>query len=447
MKRILTLLLIVAVLAVVALGCTPAPATTTPTPSVAVTSPDPTKTETPAQKEKTAIGCFFPLSGIYASYGNLNLDGFRAYEAAFYEELGGFQIHPNRELEIMYFDHETNADVCMALFERYAPEIDVAAISISTMSTIACLPLAIKYEIPIFTTGITADRALHDDNDYIFRVASGDAVNTAMAKVFLEWLQDFQGKPFSTYAILCTSDDAGLAVRDTFGAKIEELGAVAVMEPEVVQYGQTTDVSGAISKIKAANPEVILCSAPALEAGMFQKALKQFKVEIPVITTGSGYADPAFFTAVGPGGADGVVSWQTWIYDTYKYSPDPDKTLYWIDKSEEINNRGFTEQTVHGWMVAGVIIDILDRAETLSGKDILAAVNATDIPPEHMFNWFSLINGCKFDFYNGSYNQNIHAFPMFGQIQNDTYVTIFLPGRDVIPDDQNPLVWPVKPYK
>ncbi len=446
MKRILALLLVM-ILAVFVFGCTSTDSPPAATPTAAAT-PETTQTVepqgTPEPEETVTVSMLVPLSGPYASYGLLNEAGFRSYVAA-WEEAGGFQNHPNWRLEVNYLDNECNADVSMSLFERYADSTQLFACSISTMSTIACLPLAIKYEIPIMTVGITADRALQEPNDWIFRVTSGDIGNAVTHKMFFEFLEEYSGVHFETYAIICTSDDYGIASSAVFGEKLEELGAVAVMEPEVVPYGQTTSVDGVVSKVKRANPDVIIASCAAYEASLFQKTLKQYQVEIPVMSTGGGYADASFFESVGPGGADGIVSCQTWIYDMYKFCPEPEKSVEWITRSEELTGRGFTEQTVHGWAVMGVALAAIDAAEAPTGLAIRDALLELDLPFEHMFNWYTLFAGCKFGEAKGCYNQNIYGTCIYGQIRDDAYTLVFAPGFE-IPREENPLIWPIKPY-
>ncbi len=452
MKKLLALLLVV-ILAVAVFGCTQTSTPSTPTQA-------PQKTEAPTNTDDNGGGTdqptdepeeiahvvlIEPLSGPYAGMGLSNQAGFKGCIAA-WEEAGGFKKHPNRKLEIEYLDHEINSEVCLSLFERYAPTTDIFCIGISTMSIIACQPLAAKYEIPIMCVGITADRALTEPNDWTFRCSSGDIGNAKTHKQFFEFLIDWQGHPFETYALVCTSDDYGMGSSAVFAEKLQELGAKPIMDNEVLQNGQTTDVSGVVSKIKAANPEVIIAACSTTEAALLMKTLKQFKVEIPLMTTGGGFGDPTFFEAVGPGGTDGAVACQTYMYEAYRFSTQPEKYKEWITRTEELTDFGWSEQTVHGWMPCGVTLAVLDEAETLDGQSILAALRSIDLPRDSLFNWYSLYEGCKFEQANGCYNQNKYAICIYGQIQNDAYVPVFIPGFE-IPKDENPLVWPVKPYK
>ncbi len=450
MKKLIALLLI-ACLAAIAFGCTqqtspqgtPAPATTSQPPETTDGGDDgPIADEEP---EDVNVVLLAPLSGPYASYGVLIDAGMKGYAARF-EEKGGFVKHPNWKLNYSAMDHELNAEVCMGLFERLQADTAVFGISTSTMSVIACQPLAIKYEKPIVCVSIIADRGLEQNNPWTFRVCPGDKDMIATHGDFIAFLQDFSGEKFNTFAMVYTSDDYGLATPNTFGAGALALGAECVLD-EVIQYGQATDLSGVVSKIRQANPDLIIASCTAVEAGILTKTLKQFGVTTPMVTAGSGFADPSFFESIGPNGADGTTSCQVYIPDIIDYCPEPALAAEWITKTEELTGQGWTEQCVHGWIVLGAICEVLDNAESLSGADIVESFHNIKIPYDHDFNWYTLFSGgCEFGEKDDRYGQNIYAACMYGQIQDDTYRLVYLPGVD-LPTDKNPLIWPIQAWQ
>jgi len=453
MKKVVALLL-VALLAVAAFGCAAAPQTDdqptqapTATDAGAVNTDDAgdDQPDAPVAGEEVVTVCYMgPLSGAYASYGQLNMAGIQAYVAMF-EENGGFANHPEWKLNMRYEDHELNAEVAMSLFERLAAEVDVFMFSTSTMAVIACQPLCIKYEKPLFTVTILADRALEENNPWTFRVVCGDKDIAATHGVFLEFLKNNYDFKMDTYAMVYTSDDYGLGLPNSYGKGAADLGAECVLE-EVIQYGQTTDLSGVVSKIRQAKPDVLLVSCTALEAGMLSKTLKQFDVHTPMITAGSGFSDPAFFEAIGANGADGTLACQTYIPELVDYGPEPDLAKQWIAKAEEMAGETWTEMHVHGWIVIGVVLAGIDEADALDGQSLLAAYNNLDLPQDHNFNWYTLYAGCKFGEKDGRYNQNIHATCIYGQIQNDTYRLIYNPSMEIAAD-VNPLVWPIQSWQ
>ncbi len=449
MKKLVAILLIV-VLAAVVFGCAQqqTPATPTKAPAAPTKAPDNGGTQTPEPTEEQEIVnvvLLAPMSGPYASYGVLIDAGMQGYAARF-EDKGGFANHPNWKLNYSVVDHELNAEVCMGLFERMQADTAVFGISTSTMSVIACQPLAIKYEKPIVCVSIIADRALEQNNPWTFRVSPGDKDMIATHGEFIAFLQDFSGQKFNTFAMVYTSDDYGLATPNTFGAGAIALGAECVLE-EVIQYGQATDLSGVVSKIRQAKPDLIIASCTAVEAGILSKTLKQFEVTTPMVTAGSGFADPSFFESIGPNGADGTTSCQVYIPDIIDYGPEPALAAEWIKRTEELTGQGWTEQCVHGWIVLGAICEVLDNSTSLDGSDIVESFHNIQIPYEHDFNWYTLFSeGCAFGEKFDRYGQNIYAACMYGQIQDDTYRLVYLPGVD-LPKDKNPLIWPIQSWQ
>lgn len=439
MKKLVALLLVV-VMALIAFGCGAQP-TTTPTP----TPEDPgTATPTPEpQPEEESVDVFYmaPLSGPYASYGVLTKSGTELF-VKFWEEQGGFKNYPNRKLNIQYIDNEGNADVAMALFERLAPEADAFLFSTTTATTIACQPLAIKYEKPCMLMAIVADRAMEQNNEYTFRATAGDKDIAVNHDLLLDYLESVQGFAFSNFACVHGSDDYGVSASAQWIKIMEAHGSELILE-ETVQTSATTDISGVINKLKAANPSVIVVNLSTLEASLFQKALKEYGCDFPILSSGAGYGDPAFFKAIGPGGADGVVSSQTWISDCIQYCGNPTEAQKWYDQCLGLTGQQFTEQQALAWCAVASLTEALDRAESLSGKDIVAALKATELGFDHWANWFTLYEGIKYDVKNDRYNQNVYASCVYAQVQGDLWKLIWAPGLELA---NNPLQWPVKGY-
>jgi branched-chain amino acid transport system substrate-binding protein len=444
MKKLIALLL-VAVLAVVAFGCTqtsaPSTPTQAPTQAPTATTPAPDNPDTQEEEELVNVIYMGPLSGVYASYGVLTRAGCEEF-VMFWEQQGGFKNFPNRKLNVTYEDNEGNADVAMAMFERLAESADAFLFSTTTATTIACQPLALKYEKPCMLLAIVADRAMEQNNKFTFRATAGDKDIAVNHDKLLDFLEAHQGFSFETFVSVHGSDDYGLSASAQWIRIMEAHGSKMLAE-ETIQTSATTDVSGVINKIKRVKPDVILVSLSTVEAGLFQKGLKEYQCDVPILSSGSGYGDPAFFENIGPGGSDGVVSSQTWIPDCIKYCGDPEQAQYWYDNALDLTGQTFTEQQALAWCAIASLVEALDRAETLDGNDIVEALLATDLPYEHWANWFTLYEGIKYDFKNDRYNQNIYASCIYGQVHEDNWKLIFLPGTEL---DNNPLEWPIKGY-
>ncbi len=445
MKKLIALLL-VAVLAAVAFGCAAQPAPTTPTQAPAAPTAAPANTDTPepepTEEQEDVVVCWMgPISGPYASYGTMSITGCKLFEY-FWEEKGGFEVHTNRNLVVRYEDNEGNAEVAMALFERIVDEIDAFAFANTTLPTIACQPLLTKYEKPMMFLGATADRALEENNPWTFRATAGDKDIQVAHEALIAYLAEVQGHNFETFAVVHSSDDGGVNSGIVWSGVLEKHGATRLLD-ETVQTAQTTDVSGIINRLKSQKPDVVIACMPTLEASLFQKGLREYHCDVPIVAAGNGYSDPEFFSSIGPGGADGVVSTQTWVVESLDYAGDPAKAHELYDKCKEITGEYFTEHGALAWCGFAALVEAIDRAESLSGQDIVAALKATDLPQDHWVNMFTQYAGIKFEDVRGRYNQNTYASCIYAQLQNDEWHLVMMGGKAV---DPNPVIWPVKAY-
>ncbi len=446
MKKLFALLL-VAVLAAVAFGCTAQPAApTTPTQAPAATAAPattdgPEQTQQPEETEEVVVCWMGPISGPYASYGTMSITGCKLFEY-FWEEKGGFEVHTNRKLVVRYEDNEGNAEIAMALFERIVDEIDAFAFANTTLPTIACQPLLTKYEKPLMFLGATADRALEENNPWTFRATAGDKDIQVAHEKIVEYLAQVQGHNFETFAVVHSSDDSGVGAGLVWSGVFQKHGAEQILD-ETIQTAQTTDVSGIVSRLKSAQPDVVVACLPTLEASLFQKALREYQCEIPVVAAGSGYSAPEFFDAIGEGGADGVVSTQTWVTESLDYAGDPEKAHELYEKCKDITGEYFTEHGALAWCGLAALVEALDRAESMDGSDIVAALQETDLPPDHWVNMFTQYGGIKFEDVRDRYNQNTYASCIYAQIQNGEWRLVMMGGKPV---DPNPVIWPVKAY-
>jgi len=451
MKKIFALLLTILMVAF-AFGCSAQEATADPTQAPAAATQAPAQQDDPsstpesddgAEEEIVSVGWLGPLSGPYASFGTQNAAACELFEY-FWEQEGGFKANPNRKLHVEYYDHEGNADVAMALFERVVNDHHAFVFTVTTLPTVACQPLLTRYEKPMMFTGATADRALEEDNPWTFRASAGDKDLPGAQALLYTFLEEKQGYEFKTFACVHGSDDSGVGSGLSWSGVAKEHGMEQILD-ETIMTSQTTDVSGVINRLKAEKPDLIIGCLATLEAVLFQKALKEYKVDIPVVTSGSGYSDAEFYTSIDFGGADGVVCIGTWAPDCLNYAGDSERAWELYNYCEELTGYPLTEHGALGWVGFASLVLALDEAETLDPYDIIDALNSQDLPFEHYSNWFTLYKGVKYGEKAGRYNQNIHASCIFVQIKdNDRKLILMSGGETPVPNED--FVWPVKPY-
>ncbi|RGY99941.1 ABC transporter substrate-binding protein [Clostridium sp. AM58-1XD] len=165
---------------------------------------------------------------------------------------------------------------------------------------------------------------------------------------------------------------------------------------EAVTTG-TSDMSSQISKIKAANPDVINVSFYTPEMIIFDKALMANKVNPPfgVWSVGGGNQDPAYFDSVDAS-----------VYDYHFVQEDWNVSMpYLYDWAGELNEKvkaekgyGLNSFFAQGWTAAYVAYDALEAAGSSDKgaiRDALAGLELTLNEDDHTL--LSGYPGLKFD--------------------------------------------------
>ena len=163
MKKALTLVLACALILSIGLtGCASSTISTSSSAassSTAVSSSSAVSSSTAASSGSTAsssagkivikIGCPQPLSGGQSDSGLLGKCGIEA-ALEYWNKQGGFKNHPNYEVQIVYADTESDANVAATQAEKLisSEKIDVMLGGYSSGLVAAMAPLAIKYECP-----------------------------------------------------------------------------------------------------------------------------------------------------------------------------------------------------------------------------------------------------------------------------------------------------------
>ena len=392
----------------------------------------PAETEVP---ETIKIGVLYPMSGSSASSGELCWMGTQMFND-YFKSQGGFE-NWDAEVEFVLIDTETSPEVAAAGFERLATEEDVVAVigNFNSATSSPCVPLAIKYGMPYMIMACVNDQLLEQDNDYVFRSHVGNIDCKKTHEYFMEWLGDHMDGGMKTAAIIASADEFGANTSQTYRDVFERAGVELVLD-ESVQVN-TSDVSGVINKLKATDPDLAVVILYTNEALLFQKGLREYKCDVPILASGAGYLEPTFIDSVGEGNADYVFANSAWIPDSLSYSPAIATEL--VKEAKAKYGYDFAEAVMYAWTATGTVFDAIDRAESLTPEDVAKALAETDIGFDHPANMFANLEGIKFGDIDGRYNQNIYATSFYCQIIDGEW-------RVIWPDEiiaNNPVVWPV----
>lgn len=264
MKRVIGLVL-VAVMVLTLFGCA--------APSGGNAGSSAGKTEE-VPKELT-IGVVAPFSGSASIAGKYTREG---CEIAL-DELqadGGLKVRDQIvKINVVYGDTEGKQDIGANVYRKLIDQDKVITIVGPDMSKVqlAAAPIAQDAKIPNIATICTNEKTTQV-GDFIFRAC---------------FIDPYQGKVLAKYAyenlkatkaasLFNNADEYSVGLKNAFVENFEALGGEMV---EIQAYGGTDvkDFNAQLTKIKAANPEVLLIANMFAEVGLQMKQARQMGIE------------------------------------------------------------------------------------------------------------------------------------------------------------------------
>ena len=302
MKKVLSVLLAAIMVVSLAACSSSAPAET------AAAAPAAKEEAAPAAKEEAApaaaddgkvvikIGVPNPFSGGQADSGYLGKCGIEA-ALEYWNQNGGFKNHPEYQIEIVYVDTESDANVAATQAEKLINQENVNVLlgGYSSGLVAAMAPLAIKYQVPYLEFPGVGNSITAEPNDYVFRADPGDELQRLTTVDFVHYLNGLS--EIKTCAWVGANDESGQSARSMFLAIADEMGAECILD-ESIQAG-AADMSGVVQKIKQADPDILFTYFYLNEALLFQRQLQEYKVNVPILSRGGGYLESSFLTSAG----------------------------------------------------------------------------------------------------------------------------------------------------
>ncbi len=292
MKRIWVF--IVLILAIVMASCAPKPVETTQAPVVETEAPVvETATEEPTCTEPIKIAIIGAMTGTNAILGDWMVKG---VTLAVEEKnlAGGIKGCP---IKLLIYDDQADPTKSVGLATKVATEDGVMAAWATTNSScaLADIPIFQQYKIPQITFG-TNVQITQQGSPFVFRSCpAGPAYETPLVEYLV-------GQGFTKFAILGDNSAYG---KGEAQYQTEAL-AVANLVPLVYeQHGvDDKDFTGQLTKIIAAEPEVLLIASSEVAGGLIAKQARQLGFE-GVMGGGSAMSTPKFVETAGDA-AEGV---------------------------------------------------------------------------------------------------------------------------------------------
>lgn len=359
-----------------------------------------------AESKVVKVGNIEPLSGPSAAVGQ---QGKFARDMAVEEinAAGGIKSLGGAKLEMIYADSESKPEKGVAEAERLinTEKVNVLTGCWNSSVTYPVTAVAERYGIPFIVPVSVADKITEQGFKNVFRIAAKDSWWVRDQFAFMKDMEKEFNTKIETVAFVYENGDWGKGFVKSRKEFAEKAGYKVVLDEPYPS--SATDLSPVVTKIKRANPDVLLLVSNAADAILLTNTLSEYKVRPKaIIGSGGGHADPSFLKAVAKNGQ--------YIYDIVEWETDVNKPGAKETNAKFKAKYGYNlaGESVDAYIAMYVLADALERAGSLDPKairDALASTNLTKGPA-----MIAAYDAIEFD----QTGQNKHASPCIVQIND-----------------------------
>ena len=243
------------------------------------------------------IGVLLPLTGALAKIGENNKNG---YELAVKEinEKGGIKALGGAKLKLVYGDSQGKPDVGVSETERLIQNEKVALVTGAFQSnvTIPTTQVAERLQTVYLNPVAIADSITNRGFKYTFQINAKASWFARDQVNFLDYVAKVTNKKPQKVALLYENTDFGQSTAAGQKKYLAEKGYDIVAD---VSYpAGAADLTTELSKIKVANPDVVLQVSYIADAILIAKTKDRLGIKVPFVDSAGGSADPAFIQSV-----------------------------------------------------------------------------------------------------------------------------------------------------
>jgi len=318
--------------------------------------------------DTVTIGAIFGLSGPISVYGGPQQNSV----ALAVEEINESGYLGDATLEVIYEDSEGSAEGAINAMTKLVEQDEVTAVLGPTLSTeaFAADPIAEENGVPVMGVSNTAT-GITDMGEFVFRNSLPESsvipgtVTQATELLGLEQVGVLYGD----------DDDFTLSGYDVFVDALEE-NNVEILGEETFARGDT-DFNAQLTNLLADEPDALIVSALAAEAGVIISQARQLGYEGPIIG-GNGLNSPAIIEQAGDA-AEGVIVGAAWNVN----ATDPLSTAFidaYAEAYDDAQPDQFSAQAYTGTWLMATAIRCADSADSADVRDALASIEDFESP-------------------------------------------------------------------
>ena len=315
-----------------------------------------------ADKEPFSYGVVLPLTGAAAPFGT---DQVKAHMWAV-EEINAAGGANGRKLNPIVLDSQAKPDVGVAAVTRLA-SVDKVPMFITAFSAVvaAVAPIANRNKILELSVGANSPR-ISKLGEYVYTTYPlADVDVTLLAKYAYEKLSARRG------ACIFVNDESGIYGAEVFRDAFKKLGGdIGAFES---YEANATDYTGAVLKVRAANPQVVHLHGNASDTPIALGQMRQLGIAVPVTTNTAGY-NPELIQKIGKA-ADGLI--------VATLAPGPKESAAvakyverWQREEKRIPNNMPNTQYVHdsAYLVKALVEEVDKAGKPFTGENMREAL-------------------------------------------------------------------------
>ena len=359
-----------------------------------------------AQPKAINVGVILPLSGANAQFGINSRQGIELV-ADEINAAGGIKGLGGAKINLVIADSTSTPNNAATVAQRLIAENECCAIlgAFASSLTLAISEVTERRGVPLITMSYS-DQLTGRGFKNVFQVTPKGSV---IGKAQFNFAADLSGGTSKVNKVAILFEDTAFGTSTAAGlrAAAKEANVEIVMD-EAYPLG-ITDVTPLINKLRASKAQIVFPVSYLNDSLLIVRALRQQKINIPIVGGSAGYVIPDFAKALGDY-ADGVLSICSANYDLDTASTERYRKRY---------NAFMVHEAVEHAVSLDVLIQSINAAKSAKTEDITRTLRSMTFTE----GWAKTMTNGKIKF--DETGLNIHAEPVMVQWQKNELATVW----------------------
>lgn len=361
-----------------------------------------------AQPKAVNVGVILPLSGANAQFGINSRQGVELV-ADEINASGGLKGLGGAKINLVIADSTSTPNNAATVAQRLIAENDCCAIlgAFASSLTLAISEVTERRGVPLITMSYS-DQLTGRGFKNIFQVTPKGSV---IGKAQFNFASELSGGTSKVNKVAILYEDTAFGTSTAAGLRAAAKEAnVEIVLDEAYPLG-ITDVTPLVNKLRASKAQIVFPVSYLNDSLLIVRALRQQKINIPIVGGSAGYVIPDFAKALGDY-ADGVLSICSANYDLDTVSTERYRKRF---------NAFMVHEAVEHAVSLDVLIQSINAAKSAKTEDITRTLRSMTFTE----GWAKTMTNGKIKF--DETGLNIHAEPVMVQWQKNELATVWPP--------------------